>query len=130
MAVFDMRWILHGGRSIFSAPNGADGAAAQRAVHLANIYPTLTDSIGLLSGWRARPEPEGAAVFRFKTVPPPRILVVTPDDYECTEPEPAGLATEVIVQNGIVGNLIDVPLCKPRTSEFPNRRLWELAFLG
>ena len=71
---------------------------------------------------------DGAAVFRFKTVLPPRMLVVTPDDYECTEPEPAGFATETIVQRGIVGNLIDVPLCKPHTSEFPNPRPGELVF--
>lgn len=69
----------------------------------------------------------GAAVSRFKT-PPPRILVVTPDDYECTEPEPAGFATEAIVQHGIVGNLIDMPLCKPHTSAFPNPRPGELVF--
>jgi hypothetical protein len=71
---------------------------------------------------------DGAAAFLFKTVPPPRILVVTPDDYECTEPEPAGFSTEAIVHYGIVGNLTDVPLCKPHTSEFPNRRPEELVF--
>jgi hypothetical protein len=71
---------------------------------------------------------DGIAVFRFKTVPPPRILVVPPEDHACTEPEPAGFATEAIVQYGIVGNLFDEPLCKPHISEFPNPRPGELVF--
>ncbi len=56
---------------------------------------------------------DGTTVFRFSTRPPPKMLVVSADNFACTEPGPTRFAREEIVQNGIVGNLIDVPLCRP-----------------
>lgn len=96
-----------------------------------HVWLTLSDRDGeyrTTVAMEGKTGADGAAAFVFKTVPPLRILVVTPDDYECTEPEPAGFSTEQIVHYGIVGNLTDVPLCKPHTSEFSNPRPGELAF--
>jgi hypothetical protein len=96
-----------------------------------HVWLTLSDPDGQYRNdvpMEAKTGANGAAVFRFQTLLSPRILVVTPDDFECTEPEPAGFATETIVQHGIVGNLIDTPLCKPHISEFPNPRQGELVF--
>jgi hypothetical protein len=71
---------------------------------------------------------DGTAVFRFSTGPAPKLLVVVPEDFACTEPGPKRFATEAIARHGIVGNLIEVPLCKPHTSAFPNPRPGELVF--
>jgi hypothetical protein len=69
---------------------------------------------------------DGVVVFRPKAIPSPRVDVVTLDDMPCTAPEE--FATDVIVQQGIVGTQADVPFCKPHTSPIPNPRPGEVVF--
>jgi hypothetical protein len=71
---------------------------------------------------------DGTAVFRFSSGPLPKMLVVSAEDFACTEPGPMRFGTEAIVRHGVVGNLVDVPLCKPHTPAFPNPRPGELVF--
>jgi hypothetical protein len=71
---------------------------------------------------------DGAATFRFKTERAPRIWVVTPDDFECSEPRPRGYDTDAIIQQGIIGNIVGVQLCRHHTSTLQETHPGELVF--
>jgi len=94
------------------------------------VQLTLSDPSGQYSHgavlMKSKTGANGVVAFRFKIMPPPRVMVVALDDYPCTEPEE--FATEEIFQRGIVGSHADVPYCTPHIASIPNPRPGEVVF--
>jgi hypothetical protein len=75
---------------------------------------------------RAETDTNGVAEFRFETMSPPRVWILTLDDYPCAEQEQ--FATADIHQHGIAVSYADDSRCKPHAATLPSPQPGEVLF--
>ncbi len=75
---------------------------------------------------RAETDANGVAEFRFETMPPLRVWVLSLDDYPCAEQ--VEFATAEIHQHGIAAGYADDSRCKPHPTNLPNPQPGEVLF--